>query len=58
MDAFRRWRTFYILQSDFNFADAAISCGIIALLLFYSKYLNESYHSLDKNKKESVNHEE
>ena len=42
----------------FNFADAAISCGIIALLLFYSKYLNESYHSLDKNKKESLGHEE
>lgn len=24
----------------FNFADAAISCGIVALLLFYYKYLN------------------
>ena len=49
---------FIFFSPIFNFADAAISCGIIALLLFYSKYLNESYHSLDKNKKESVNHEE
>ena len=31
--------------------------GIIALLLFYSKYLNESYHSLDKDKKEATDHE-
>ena len=49
---------FIFFSPIFNFADAAISCGIIALLLFYSKYLNESYHSLDKNKKESVDHEE
>ena len=25
----------------FNFADAAISCGIVALILFYHKILNE-----------------
>ena len=25
----------------FNFADAAISCGIIALILFYGKYLGD-----------------
>ena len=49
---------FIFFSPIFNFADAAISCGIIALLLFYSKYLNESYHSLDKNKKESLGHEE
>lgn len=48
---------FVFFSPIFNFADAAISCGIIALLLFYSKYLNESYHSLDKDKKEIVNHE-
>ena len=48
---------FIFFSPIFNFADAAISCGIIALLLFYSKYLNESYHSLDKDKKESANHE-
>lgn len=35
---------FVFFSPIFNFADAAISCGIIALLLFYSKYLNESYH--------------
>ena len=35
---------FIFFSPIFNFADAAISCGIIALLLFYSKYWNESYH--------------
>ena len=44
---------FIFFSPIFNFADAAISCGIIALLLFYSKYLNDSY----SDKKESVNHE-
>lgn len=48
---------FVFFSPIFNFADAAISCGIIALLLFYSKYLNESYHSLDKDKKEATDHE-
>lgn len=32
---------FIFFSPIFNLADAAISCGIIALLLFYSKYLNE-----------------
>ena len=32
---------FIFFSPIFNFADAAISCGIIALILFYSKYLNE-----------------
>ena len=41
----------------FNLEDAATSRCIIALLLFYSKYLNESYHSLDKDKKEATDHE-
>ena len=27
----------------FNFADASISCGAVALLLFYRKYLNAEY---------------
>lgn len=35
---------FIFFSPIFNFADAAISCGIIALLLFYSKYLNENHH--------------
>src|SRR5574344_2908690 len=39
---------FIFFSPIFNFADAAISCGIIALLLFYSKYLNESYHNIEK----------
>ena len=36
---------FIFFSPIFNFADAAISCGIIALILFYSKYLNEISHS-------------
>lgn len=35
---------FVFFSPIFNFADAAISCGIIALLIFYSKYLNEAFH--------------
>ena len=35
---------FIFFSPIFNFADASISCGIIALLLFYSKYLNENIH--------------
>lgn len=38
---------FIFFSPIFNFADASISCGIIALLLFYHKYLNAS---LGKNK--------
>ena len=33
---------FIFFSPIFNFADASISCGIIALLLFYHKYLNAS----------------
>ncbi len=40
----------------FNFADAAISCGVVALVLFYSKRLSGDYllrrHSLPCNDKE------
>lgn len=32
---------FIFFSPIFNFADAAISCGIVALILFYSKYLNQ-----------------
>ena len=44
---------FIFFSPIFNFADAAISCGIIALLLFYSNYLNQhsSTQSTDKNEK-------
>lgn len=31
---------FIFFSPIFNFADAAISCGMIAMILFYSKYLN------------------
>lgn len=36
---------FIFFSPIFNFADAAISCGIIALILFYNNYLNHN-HSL------------
>jgi len=39
---------FIFFSPIFNFADASISCGIIALLLFYSKYVNSSYQALKK----------
>ena len=32
---------FIFFSPIFNFADAAISCGIIAMVLFYGKYMNE-----------------
>ena len=32
---------FIFFSPIFNFVDAAISCGIIAMLLFYSRYLNQ-----------------
>ena len=41
---------FIFFSPIFNFADAAISCGIIALLLFYSNYLNQhTSHTTKKN---------
>lgn len=42
---------FIFFSPIFNFADAAISCGIIALLIFYSKYLNENHHMTALKKK-------
>lgn len=36
---------FIFFSPIFNFADAAISCGIIAMLLFYSRYLNQESDS-------------
>ena len=35
---------FIFFSPIFNFADAAISCGMIALLLFYSRYLSSTGH--------------
>ncbi|MBR4048163.1 MAG: lipoprotein signal peptidase [Bacteroides sp.] len=37
---------FIFFSPIFNFADASISCGIIALLLFYGRYLNKSYQEI------------
>ena len=39
---------FIFFSPIFNFADASISCGIIALLLFYSRYLNKEIHLPEK----------
>ena len=47
---FVRGSPFIFFSPIFNFADAAISCGIIALLLFYSKYLNDISHLHSKTK--------
>lgn len=42
---------FIFFSPIFNFADAAISCGIIALIIFYSKYLNETVNHSEKKTK-------
>ncbi|WP_455591940.1 lipoprotein signal peptidase [Bacteroides sp.] len=42
---------FTFFSPIFNFADAAISCGIIALLIFYSKYLNDTQTHLNLKRK-------
>ena len=41
---------FIFFSPIFNFADAAISCGIIALIIFYSKYLNDNMGHSDEIK--------
>ena len=42
---------FIFFSPIFNFADAAISCGIIALILFYSKYLSDIMEPKKKEEK-------
>ena len=39
---------FVFFSPIFNFADASISCGTIAVLLFYSKSFSEAYHRIIK----------
>ena len=39
---------FIFFSPIFNFADAAISCGIIAMLIFYSGYLNQHISKKDE----------
>ena len=41
-------RTFSFFDPVFNIADAAITCGIVAILLFYSKILLVEDHSEEK----------
>ena len=41
---------FVFFSPIFNFADACISCGIIALLLFYYKYVNTAFGLLKRKK--------
>ena len=43
---------FIFFSPIFNFADAAISCGIIAIILFYGKYVNNNFYELDLKEKE------
>lgn len=43
---------FEFFKPVFNLADAAISCGIIAILLFYSKQLGQSFIELKRIRKE------
>jgi Signal peptidase (SPase) II. len=45
---------FIFFSPIFNFADASISCGIVALLIFYSNYLNEG----QRTKKEVIKEDE
>ncbi|MCK9179454.1 MAG: lipoprotein signal peptidase [Bacteroides sp.] len=49
---------FIFFSPIFNFADAAITCGMFALILFYSKYLNEAHPDKHfKGEDEQVNSE-
>ncbi len=45
-------RTFF--SPVFNFADSCITCGMIALVLFYTKYINMGLEYKDPNDKSSV----
>lgn len=44
---------FIFFSPIFNFADAAISCGIIAIILFYGKYLNNNFDVPEKKELET-----
>ena len=48
-------KRFIFFSPIFNFADAAISCGIIALLLFYGNSLNQLSSSNNPQKKNNSN---
>lgn len=44
---------FIFFSPIFNFADSAISCGIIALLIFYRNYLGNTSESASQNDRKS-----
>lgn len=43
---------FIFFSPIFNFADASISCGIVALLIFYNSYLSKEHAEKSSDKKE------
>lgn len=45
---------FIFFSPIFNFADASISCGIIALLLFYNRYLSREQEPAKNEQNEST----
>ena len=45
---------FIFFSPIFNFADAAISCGVIILLLFYKKYSSDSIHMIKNDLKSKL----
>lgn len=45
---------FIFFSPIFNFADAAISCGIIAIILFYGKYFNSTLNEFETKIKNRV----
>ena len=45
---------FIFFSPIFNFADASISCGIIALLIFYSKYLSKGLYGVKGDKQNNA----
>ena len=45
---------FIFFSPIFNFADAAISCGVIILLLFYKKYFSDSIHMIKNDLKSKL----
>ena len=58
MDAVCRWRAFLYSLVRILILQMLLSVAVsLPYYLFYSKYLNESYHSLDKDKRKLTDHE-
>ncbi|NDW12921.1 lipoprotein signal peptidase [Bacteroides sp. 214] len=47
-------KNFVFFSPIFNFADACISCGMIALIIFYGKYFSEMYSDKKKHNEETA----